>query len=160
MRNVPATCFVLFLLASPCSAGETVDYTREIKPIFRERCYACHGALKQESGLRVDTAAALLKGGDNGPAIIASKADQSLLLKRVSATDDGERMPPEGKPLTPEQIARLAAWIAGGAPAPPDEQSEADPRQHWAFQRPQRPVNVDMPGAGWPRNRVDAILAA
>ena len=45
------------------------DYSRRVKPLLRQRCYACHGALKQESGLRLDTVQAMLRGGDSGPVI-------------------------------------------------------------------------------------------
>ena len=170
VRNLTVITIAVWLSTSP--AAKAVDYLREVKPLLKERCFACHGALKQESGLRADTAAALLQGGDSGPAVVARNVEQSLLLKRVAAADEAERMPPEGKPLTPEQIARLSAWIAAGAPAPTDEQPEADPRQHWAFQRPQRPAlrrrrpagpdAAVSPAAQSPglRNPIDALLAA
>ena len=58
-------------------------------------------------------------------------------------------MPPEGKPLTAEQIAVLKAWIDQGAKAPADEKPEADPRSHWAFRNPVRPpLPVAGPGLG------------
>src|SRR5690349_1436240 len=66
MRSFSAICIAILLPAAP---SQGVDYLRDIKPIFKERCYACHGALKQESGLRVDTAAAIRLGGDSGPAV-------------------------------------------------------------------------------------------
>ena len=97
------------------TAAEPVDYVRDVKPILKERCYACHGALKQKAKLRLDTAALATTGGKNGPAIEPGKAAASLLLQRVSDTDDRTRMPPEGKPLTAEQIALLKAWIEKGA---------------------------------------------
>jgi hypothetical protein len=45
------------------------DYLRDVKPLLQERCWACHGALKQSGKLRLDTGAALLRGGRNGPAV-------------------------------------------------------------------------------------------
>src|SRR4051812_28936950 len=58
-------------LAGPASRGaDRVDYERQVKPILRARCYACHGALQQKGGLRVDTARSLLEGGDGGPAVV------------------------------------------------------------------------------------------
>jgi hypothetical protein len=94
------------------------DYATQIKPLLQARCYACHGALKQQAGLRLDTAASIVRGGESGSAIERSDADKSLLLAKVSAKGD-ERMPPEseGEPLSAEQIALLRAWIAGGATA-------------------------------------------
>ncbi|MCE2695842.1 MAG: PSD1 and planctomycete cytochrome C domain-containing protein [Verrucomicrobiaceae bacterium] len=112
-----------------------VDYEKEIKPLLKERCYACHGALKQKADLRLDTAAAMRKGGDGGD-ILAD--DPSLLLERVTTTDKDDRMPPEGEGsmLNTEQVAKLKAWLTAGAPAPANEQPEADPRAHWAYQVP------------------------
>ncbi|MGV2334771.1 MAG UNVERIFIED_CONTAM: DUF1549 domain-containing protein [Planctomycetaceae bacterium] len=49
-------------------------------------------------------------------------------------------MPPEGRPLTPEQSAAISAWIGAGAKPPSIDQPEPDPRQHWAFRAPLRPV--------------------
>jgi hypothetical protein len=70
-------------------AGEvpTVDYVRDVKPLLARRCYACHGALKQKAHLPVDTAAALRKGGEGGPAIKPGKAGESELIERVTAVD-------------------------------------------------------------------------
>jgi hypothetical protein len=56
----------------------------------------------------------------------------------VTTTDKDDRMPPEGEGsmLNPEQVAKLKAWLTAGAPAPANEQPEADPRAHWAYQVP------------------------
>lgn len=119
-----------------------MDYTTQIKPLLRERCYACHGALQQKGGLRLDTADLLKRGGKQGPALLARKPEQSRLLNKVSATALAERMPPEGDALKPEQMELLRRWIAAGAPAPKDEKPEPSPSDHWAFKpvvRPPRP---------------------
>lgn len=112
-----------------------VDYLKDIKPLLQERCYACHGALKQKAGLRVDTVSLMKSGGDEGNAIAQ---DHALLLERVTTTDLDERMPPEGEgaAFTPEQVALLKTWIQAGAPGPADEKAEADPREHWAYHPP------------------------
>jgi hypothetical protein len=145
------------LSLSPALAAEPVDYLRDVKPILRERCYACHGALKQKAKLRLDTAALAMTGGRTGPAVEPGKSAASLLLERVSDPDDRRRMPPEGKPLTTEQVALLKAWIEQGAKAPQDEQPEADPAKHWAFQPVKRP---EVPKHDTLTNPVDAFLAA
>ncbi len=127
---------VLFFVAwfAPLGFAQTVDYARDVKPILKERCFACHGALKQESDLRLDTAAAMLKS----EVVVKGKQNESALVSRIAA-NDGERMPPEGKPLTKEQIAAIAKWIEEGAKAPADEKPEEDPKRHWAFVKPVRP---------------------
>ncbi|MCI0456787.1 MAG: DUF1549 domain-containing protein, partial [Gemmataceae bacterium] len=158
----PSLTFLVCLLAVPqrLAAEEPVDYLRDIKPILQERCYACHGALKQKSRLRLDTAAFVRKGGAYGPAIEPGQADRSLLLERVSAREEADRMPPEGKPLTQKQIALLKAWIQQGARAPADEKPQEDPRRHWAYQRPQRPEVPQVRNQSWLRNPIDAFVAA
>ncbi|MCA1964603.1 MAG: DUF1549 domain-containing protein, partial [Prosthecobacter sp.] len=113
------------------SSAMAVDYVKDIKPLLKERCYACHGALKQKGGLRLDTVALLKIGGDGGDAT-------RHLLDRLTSTDKSERMPPEGEGavLNDDQIAKVRQWIAAGAPGISDEQPEADPRAHWAYQVP------------------------
>jgi hypothetical protein len=136
-------------------------YLTRVKPLLRSRCYACHGGLKRRAGLRVDTVALMLRGGDSGPAVVQGVAEESLLLDRVSAGDAAERMPPEheGEPLSAEQIALLRDWITAGAPAPGDEQPEADPRQHWAFRPIVRPPVPRVQRARWGNNPIDAFVA-
>src|SRR6516162_5550941 len=86
---------------------EPVDYVQDIKPILSRRCYSCHGALKQKNDLRLDTAALAIKGGGAGPAIVPGKSDESLLIDAVTGAEGVKKMPPEGEPLTAEQIAKL-----------------------------------------------------
>ena len=153
------TLAVVWLACGTGPAAEPVDYLRDIKPILRERCYACHGALKQKAKLRLDTAELATAGGTSGAAIKPGKAAESLLLERVSDPEEGTRMPPEGKPLTPAQLALLKAWIEQGAKAPKDEQPEADPAKHWAFQPVRRPI-IPTLKIQISTNPVDAFLAA
>ena len=140
-------------------ADEHVDYLKHIKPVLAERCFACHGALKQEAGLRLDTAALAIKGGESGPAIMPGKAAESLLIQRVTSTDESERMPGEGQPLKPDQIAVLKAWIDQNAKAPADEQAERDPRDHWSFRPIVRPPVPQIASSAWVRNPIDAFVA-
>lgn len=163
MRNILLASVAYWLAASTAGGDEAVDYLRDVKPIFKERCFACHAALKQESNLRLDTAAAMVRGGDSGPALVAGKAGESLLLARVRAADESDRMPPEGKPLSAEQIATLSKWIAAGAPAPPNDLPEVDPQQHWAFVPPRRlplPTAESGQAVDQSLNPIDALLAA
>jgi len=156
----------------PCSAQEPptasddaaqgkIDYLKQVKPLLRERCFACHGGLKQQAGLRLDTVESMLRGGDDGPAVVKGDAAKSLLLVRVSAADVAQRMPPEqeGEPLSPEQIALVRDWIAAGAQAPSDEQPEADPREHWAFRPIRRPAVPQARRFDWGRNPIDGFVA-
>src|SRR5215472_13377136 len=130
----------LAVLPARLSAAETVDYLRDVKPVLKQRCFACHGSLKQKAKLRLDAAALLHKGGRHGPAVKPGDAAGSLLIERIRDAEDSTRMPPQGKPLTATQIALIKTWIDQGAPAPPGEKPEEDPRAHWAFQKPSRPA--------------------
>lgn len=137
-----------------------VDYATQIKPIFTERCLACHGALKQQANLRLDTAAAARAGGDSGPALVPGNPAESLLIQRISATDLAQRMPPEGHPLTPEQIALLSAWVQQNAESPADEQPEPDPHEHWAFRPVVRPAIPQVASSQLVLNPIDAFIAS
>ncbi len=148
-------------LAGIVCGGEHIDYVTQVKPLLRARCFACHGALKQEAGLRLDTAAAMFLGGDSGAAVIAGDEAASLLIERVSATAADQRMPPEfeGEQLSHEEIQLLRDWLAQGALAPEQETAEADPREHWAFQPIRRPEVPERQEFSWARNPIDAFIA-
>ena len=148
---VSPVCAAILLLGN--SARAEPDYAKEIKPLLKARCYACHGALKQKSGLRLDTVAMMRKGGESGNVITPAAA---ILLDRVTATDKDDRMPPEGAALSAEEIARLKAWIVAGAPGPSDEKPEEDPRKHWAYQTPKAAPLT----AASKESSVDILLAA
>ncbi len=137
-----------------------VDYTSQVKPLLKSRCYACHGALKQKGGLRLDTVELMFKGGESGPIIDRDPTKTSELIERVSSADVSTRMPPEheGEPLSAEQVALLKQWIAAGAVGPTDETPESDPATHWAFQPVVRP-KVPQTDNLWVKNSIDAFLA-
>ncbi|WP_205855058.1 PSD1 and planctomycete cytochrome C domain-containing protein [Pirellula sp. SH-Sr6A] len=162
MRAVPLplALMVASLLSAPLPLAEAVDYEKDVKALFAERCFACHGVLKQEAGLRLDTAAFMKTGGDSGPAITPGASHSSLVWTRVSSTDPDLRMPPEGEPLKANQIAAIEKWIQSGAPAPEQEEPEQDPEQHWSFQAPVRPmVPTISPPTEETLHPIDAFLA-
>jgi hypothetical protein len=154
-------CAVGMLAISTTTVGaeEATSYERDVRPILKRRCFACHGALKQEAELRVDTVATMLSGGDSGAVIQPGDPGASLLIERISSPDELERMPPEGEPLSVDEIANIRQWIKQGAEVPANEKAENDPRRHWAFRPPQR---ADVPNlkTTWIRNPIDAFVAA
>jgi len=89
-----------------------------IQPILQRRCSACHGPEKQKAGLSVERYETLLKGGKDGPVLIAGQALDSPMIQRLLLPlNDENHMPPEGKPQpTPAEIAVLQWWIDRGAP--------------------------------------------
>ena len=119
------------------AAPGKIDYLRDIKPIFLQHCTACHGGLKQNAKLRLDTAAAIKRGGESGPGLIAGKPAESFLLE-VLTGDAGFQMPPadQGTPPDAAEIALIRKWIEQGAKAPADETPQEDPRAHWSYRSP------------------------
>lgn len=131
-------CLILLVVIGHSSFSKCLSadelYLNEIKPLLKTKCWACHGPLKQESGLRLDAGSLIHQGGDSGPAVIAEQSEKSLLLQRISAHDEFERMPPEGEPLTKKQVALFKQWIEAGAHSPSNEEPQLSPEEHWAFQ--------------------------
>ena len=106
----------------PASDKKGVTYEKDIKPIFEKACFKCHGEEKQKSKLRVDSLAATLKGGENGPNVIPGKSAESQLVHAVSRllVEEDENMPPKKKDgtisaLDKEQVGLIRAWIDQGA---------------------------------------------
>jgi Protein of unknown function (DUF1553)/Protein of unknown function (DUF1549)/Planctomycete cytochrome C len=132
---------------------EAVEFFEaRVRPILVDQCVKCHGPKKQSSGLRLDSRAAALKGGDSGPSVVPSQPEESLLVQAVAHTHDELKMPPAGK-LADSSIAILRQWVSMGAPwssdsAPPNSggavSSAAASSRHWAFQpvKPQVPPSV------------------
>ena len=133
-----------------------IDYLGEIKPLLAEKCYSCHGALKQESDLRLDTLELMKRGGSSGSVIDLDDPSMSQILQRVLSSED-DRMPPEGEgsALNSDQIATLLQWIEQGAVAP-KEKIPVGPRDHWAFQpiKPTQTVSSEEQD-----NLIDVLLA-
>jgi len=109
-------------------AAEPVDYLREVKPLLTARCQACHGALQQKAGLRLDTAKLLREGGNSGPAVVPGKSSASLLIAHLTAAGGKRRMPPadQDEALSEKQVLLLRDWIDQGATGPADEKPEAE----------------------------------
>lgn len=151
---------VVLGLCMPAGAEDDVDYTRNIKPILQKHCISCHGAKKQESGLRLDSAKSLMKGGDRGPALMAGNSDESLIIQSLIGEGDVSEMPFEETKLADKQIALFRRWIDQGAKAPKDEVvAGLQSNHHWAFQPITRPT-VPRTQSSWPRNPIDQFVLA
>ncbi len=145
-------------LVIAATAIADVDFTKDVKPILSNSCFACHGPDEAErhggiDGLRLDT----LEGaradlGDGSQAIVPGDPDSSMLLQRIASDDESLRMPPAdvAGPLSPEQQDILRRWIAQGAPYAP----------HWAYQAPVRQPAPVTTNDNWSRNEIDRFLQA
>ncbi len=157
-RTMLAAAMMIGLAADQAHADEQpVEFLRDVKPILAQRCFRCHSSLKEESSLRLDSVAAILKGGEIGTIVVAGKSGESRLIEAVERRGD-LKMPPEGEPLTAAQIATLKAWIDAGA-QPPPEGAEIKVT-HWSFLKPARPEVPKPADSAWAANPIDAFVAA
>ena len=109
-----------------------VDFTKDIKPIFRETCIKCHGEEKQKGKLRLDSKEAAFKGGEDGKVIEPGKADKSDLYRRITlAATHEDFMPSKADPLTKVQTELIRDWINQGA--------------IWPEEAPPKPVDPPAP---------------
>lgn len=178
LRPALPAAAVLCALAGPIGrAAETSDAERanlaffetEVRPLLVARCQECHGEKKQKAGLRLDGRADVLKGGETGPAIVAGKPDESLLISAVRYADENLQMPPKER-LTGSEVAVLEKWVALGAPWPAEQARvrverdrhgfSAEDRAYWAFQPVRRSAPPALSGNRWVRNDVDRFIAA
>src|SRR5262249_25777369 len=121
----------------------------------------CHGPKKQESGLRLDSRAALLRGGAGGPVIVPGDPDRSRLLAAVRHEGDLQ-MPPSSK-LRDHEIAALAQWIKQGAPWPGEatvRRAGPAPRRLWSLQPVRDPAPPAVRDTVWPLTTVDRFVLA
>jgi hypothetical protein len=140
------------------AGAPSVDFNRDVRPILAKSCFACHGADEKhrEAGLRFDVREVAVKPLTDGKtAIVPGHTDRSEVVRRITAKDANERMPPAdaNSPLTKEQLQILTQWIAEGAQY----------SRHWSFEKPVRPkLPQPTPFADrpeWPANPVDLFIA-
>ncbi len=177
------TCSVLLvclavLLSAPTAAQEPTAeqlqfFEQKVRPLLVARCLECHSASaeKLKGGLYLDARDKMLSGGDNGPAIVPGKPDESLLIKAVRYTEAGLEMPPTGK-LKPHEVEVLEAWVAMGAPFPAASAHGTQQRRaidiaagkrHWAFQPLMTSASTSSSLASpnaWANNRLDGFVSA
>jgi mono/diheme cytochrome c family protein len=146
------------VVAVPGSGAGGADYARDIHPIFESHCTRCHGVDLQKSQLRLDSRAGVMRGGLSGTVVSTGQSASSILVQRLTGALH-PRMPFEGPPFPPAQIARIRAWIDAGAPGPA-EAVEAKAKTHWAYVKPQRPEPPAVRDAGWVRNPIDRFVLA
>jgi hypothetical protein len=154
--------------AEEISPEELQYFENRVRPLLAERCFECHGEHESKGGLRLDSKAAMLLGGESGQAIVPGDAAASLLSEAIHY--QSFEMPPDA-PLTDSEIAVLDRWIDAGAawpghdPAAPLRKrsvfDESD-RQWWAIQPVVRHPTPETAGpfADWPQNEIDYFVLA
>jgi Protein of unknown function (DUF1553)/Protein of unknown function (DUF1549)/Planctomycete cytochrome C len=148
-------------------------FASQISPIFVSRCQKCHAATAGKGGLSLTSRAAILAGGDSGPAIVPGKPDESLLMSAVRYSHDQLHMPPGGK-LSDDEIARLARWVQDGAPWPDDDANlptgsddagqirgiSVEQRSFWSFQKVHDVVVPAVQRENWCQGPIDHFVLA
>jgi mono/diheme cytochrome c family protein len=158
-----SACFL-----APLVAGESPNFNSDVAPILINHCLICHQPTKRSGELDLSTQTSVLAGGELGPALVAGKPNDSLLLERITA---GEMPPPEAKEskqLSAAQVDTLRRWIAAGAAWPQDRvlgihEQTVDlerARTFWSFQPVKRPTvpSLRSPPSAL-SNPIDAFIA-
>ena len=132
------------------------EFSERVRPLLVESCLTCHSGEKPKGKLDLTRQATALKGGENGPAIVPGKPDDSLMVEKV---ESGE-MPPE-HPLDREQAKAFRSWIAAGGHYE-GEPLVAAPRRAgkdwWSLQPIRRPLIPVVKNKAWVRNPIDAFI--
>src|SRR5262245_32111142 len=145
------TILLALLSVGDTGAGDRLQYNRDIRPIFSDNCFSCHGpdANKRKGRLRLDVRASAL----DRHAFVPGRPEQSTLIERINSDDPDQFMPPPGshKTLTRQQKQILQRWISEGAEYQP----------HWAFVPPVRmPPPPTQQAGGVIRNPIDRFIQA
>ncbi|MHC5029129.1 MAG: DUF1549 domain-containing protein, partial [Planctomycetota bacterium] len=146
--------FVPALQAAAQPPSPPVEFDRDIRPILSRNCFLCHGpdAGSRAADLRLDIAASATAERANGRrAVVPFDSDASAVMRRITALDADERMPPPEthKQLTDEEIHRIRRWIDDGAAW----------EGLWSFE-PRREAPVPAGASDWPRSPIDEFVLA
>jgi cytochrome c553 len=154
-------------VGAEATATGVAFFEQKIRPVLVQECYQCHSAEAKapKGGLRLDSRAGLLTGGDSGPAVVPGAVDESLIVEALR--HEGLQMPPKGK-LPDAVIADFERWIRMGAPDPRAGQaaptkSDNDPdaaAPSWAFQTPRHHEVPEVSDGDWPHSDIDRFLLA
>jgi len=115
----PALMGLLSLVLADAAVAQEIDFSKQVQPILELHCIRCHGAERPKGGLRLDTLAAAIKGGDDGAALVVGNPEKSpLYTTTMLPSDHDDKMPPKDETLTKTQTDILKQWIQQGAKWP------------------------------------------
>jgi hypothetical protein len=167
---IVGTWFALLARSPQCRADDAEFFEKRVRPVLVEHCYPCHSAsaTKLKAGLRLDSRAGMLAGGDSGPAIIPGKPAESRLVRAIRYDDVDLRMPPKGK-LPAEAVAGLTEWIKSGAAWPNEAANQKTvstfdlqkrKAEHWAWQPVRKNEPPAVRNASWVASPIDRFILA
>jgi Protein of unknown function (DUF1553)/Protein of unknown function (DUF1549)/Planctomycete cytochrome C len=152
---------VVFLASTGATRADDSYFRDSVAPVLEQRCIHCHGGAAPKGKLSLATAAAVLKGGESGPAVVPGKPDESVLLEMISG--DRPQMPQKDKPLAKQEVERIRTWIERGAHWPENltlKDRRFEGQRWWAFEPLERPAVPSVSDAQWPRNPIDRFVLA
>src|SRR5574341_1256313 len=178
LKTLSVLVFVAFGLSvfpDYSDAREAQPSDREALSILKQKCSQCHGDAVQMSGLDLRTREAMLKGGENGPAIVPGNAEASLLYRRVAGLEKPAMPMAPTPPLTQQEIVTIKSWIDRGAKWSETENAKppaaapysanykeraitAEDRSWWAFRKPVRRPIPKVADARWGAKPIDAFI--
>ena len=155
--TLSAACSLATVIAASAkkqSVTEQVDFSSQIRPIISSKCFSCHGPdeSSRKAKLRLDLRDEAIKDHKGTRAIVPGDAASSEMVRRITATDADDIMPPPktGRTLSAAEIDLLKRWIQQGATYSP----------HWAFVKPERAALPTVKTKSWPRNAMDYFILA
>ncbi|HHK43018.1 MAG TPA: DUF1549 domain-containing protein, partial [Planctomycetaceae bacterium] len=162
-RGLAAVAGLALALGYSDAAGRAVadmgvQFERDVLPLLKKRCAACHGPLKAEAGLTLVSARYVARGSDEGPVVVAGDPGRSRLWRVVESDEM-----PEDEPLSASEKGVLREWIASGAPGLPSAAGRGEaPIEHWAFAHLDRAtMSRSVPAeAQGVRTTIDRFVAA
>ncbi len=135
-------------------------FETKIRPVLAGTCFRCHGDTKSSGSLRLDSLAALLEGGDSGPAIVLGNPEESLLVRAIQRQEDVSAMPPgKDRGLRADQVADFVSWVRSGAMWP-ETSTKFETSRHWSFEAPRRESPPDVRDKAWVQTPIDAFVLA
>lgn len=147
---------VVTLAAMDSAIAEQIQFSRDVRPILKKHCLACHGAENREGGLRFTSRSEALLPGDSGRrAIVEMHPEKSHMLHRVQTNDEETRMPLDRPKLSASEISILRRWIKEGA-----KWSDEKSPQHWAYVAPVRPALPKLEETVSIHNEIDRFVFA
>ena len=110
--SVVISLVVLLTGAVVLGADPAALFEEKVKPLLAHHCYDCHSEKSKElkGSLKLDSLAGIMKGGSNGPAVVAGDVEDSFLLRAIRYQEADYQMPPRGR-LSDEEIAGIEAWV-------------------------------------------------
>lgn len=151
MKKTPYL-FLVFLIGISCQKNQQqtkIDFNKDIRPIFNNKCIVCHGGVKRASGFSLLFRSEALEPNDSGkPAIVPGFPEESTLIELVNHADPAERMPKNEGPLSRQEIDLLKKWITDGAKW----------ETHWAYKKPQPIELPPFSTSDWLQNGIDYFI--